>query len=440
MRQCLLGLFLVAVCTPLYGQAPAPASAPQIANSLQLGYVHGILHDAYLEIKKNYYDPTFRGLDLEARYRAFDPQIDKAHTVGEGFGVVAAFLAQFHDSHLFFEPPLRGASFESGYRMQIIGDRCLVTTVRPGSHASTKLHPGDWVRRFNGYVVNRQDFHDLEYYFHRLAPSHVEQLELVAPDGIARMETVQDLVRPNKREIDLTDETNDFWDLVREDENNAQMNRERIANLDGIVIWKMAQFGFDIETLDHVIGAALKGSALIIDLRGNPGGYEEALEMLVGKLFDHDVKIADRVTRKPDKPVLAKHLGSPFTGKLTILVDSSSASSSELLARVVQLEKRGSVLGDRTAGAVMEAKEYTDSQGVESKIFYGFSISHANLIMSDGKSLEGTGVTPDQLILPSAEDLAAGRDPVLSHAVVLAGGTLDPAAAGKLFPYEWPHF
>ena len=88
----------------------------------------------------------------------------------------------------------------------------------------------------------------------------------------------------------------------------------------------------------------------------------------------------------------------------------------------------------------MEAKEYTDSQGVESKIFYGFSISHANLIMSDGKSLEGTGVTPDQLILPSAEDLAAGRDPVLSHAVVLAGGTLDPAAAGKLFPYEWPHF
>jgi hypothetical protein len=440
MRRCLLGLFLLAASTPLCGQTPAPASTPQIASSLQLGYVHGILHHAYLEIKKNYYDATFKGIDLEARYRAFDSQIDKSRTVGEGFGVVAAFLAQFHDSHLFFEPPLRGASFEPGYRMQIIGDRCFVTTVRSGGDASTKLHPGDWVRRFNGFVVNREDLHDLEYYFHRLAPSHVEQLELVTPAGAVRVETIQALVRPNKREVDLTDETADFWDLVREDENDAHMNRERVANLDGIIIWKMAQFGFDIETLDHVISAARRGTALIVDLRGNPGGFEESLEMLVGKLFDHDVKIADRVTRRPDKPLLAKHLGDPFTGKLIVLVDSRSASSSELLAKVVQLEERGLVLGDRTAGAVMEAKEYTDSQGIDSKIFYGFSISHANLIMSDGKSLEGTGVMPDQLVLPSAEDLAAGRDPVLSHAVTLAGGTLDPAAASKLFPYEWPHF
>jgi C-terminal processing protease CtpA/Prc len=405
-----------------------------------LGYVHGILRDAYLEIKKNYYDATFKGIDLEARYRAFDSQVDKSRTVGEGFGVVAAFLGQFHDSHLFFEPPLRGASFESGYRMQMIGDRCFVTSVRYAGDASTKLHPGDWVRRFDGYVVNREDFHDLQYYFHQLAPSHVEQLELVAPAGAVRVETIQALVRPNKREIDLTEETADFWDLVREDENDAHMKRERIANLDGIIIWKMAQFGFDIETLDHVMSAARKGTALIIDLRGNPGGFEESLQMLVGKLFDHDVKIADRVTRKPDKPVLAKHLGDPFTGKLIVLVDGGSASSSELLAKVVQLEKRGLVLGDRTAGAVMEAKQYTDSQAVDSKIFYGFSVSHANLIMSDGKSLEGTGVMPDQLVLPSAEDLAAGRDPVLSHAVTSAGGTLDPAAAGKLFPYEWPHF
>jgi hypothetical protein len=44
---------------------------------------------------------------------------------------------------------------------------------------------------------------------------------------------------------------------------------------------------------------------------------------------------------------------------------------------------------------------------------------------------------PDELLLPTGADLAANRDPVLSHAAALAGLKLDPDAAGKLFPIEW---
>jgi len=116
-----------------------------------------------------------------------------------------------------------------------------------------------------------------------------------------------------------------------------------------------------------------------------------------------------------------------------VLIDSESASSSEVIARIVQLEGRGTVLGDRSAGAVRVAVIQPFSYGFDTQTPYAFSVTTADLLMRDGSSLEGRGVTPDELVLPTADDLAQGRDPVLSRAVAIAGGTLDPAAAGKLF-------
>lgn len=73
-------------------------------------------------------------------------------------------------------------------------------------------------------------------------------------------------------------------------------------------------------------------------------------------------------------------------------------------------------------------------------MYYGFSITIADVIMSDGKTLEKVGVTPDELVLPTPADLAAGRDPVLVHAAQLAGLKLDPIEAGKMFPFKWAPF
>jgi len=57
--------------------------------------------------------------------------------------------------------------------------------------------------------------------------------------------------------------------------------------------------------------------------------------------------------------------------------------------------------------------------------------------MADGKSLERVGVTPDEFLLPTMEDLASERDPVMARAAALVGVEIGPKEAGSLFPIEW---
>ncbi len=135
---------------------------------------------------------------------------------------------------------------------------------------------------------------------------------------------------------------------------------------------------------------------------------------------------------------MAKPSRNPFTGKLVVLVDARSASAAELFSRLVQLQKRGAVIGDRTSGAVMEARRYGEQMGLDTVIFYGASITEWDLVMADGKSLEGIGVTPDETVLPNAQDIASGRDPALARAAEILGVKISPEDAGDVFPYQWP--
>ena len=86
----------------------------------------------------------------------------------------------------------------------------------------------------------------------------------------------------------------------------------------------------------------------------------------------------------------------------------------------------------------MESQFHILDSGIGSMLIGGASVTMADLLMSDGKSLEKVGVTPDEVMLPAGADLAAGKDPVLAYAAKAAGVTMTPEAAGKLFPYEWP--
>jgi C-terminal processing protease CtpA/Prc len=288
----------------------------------------------------------------------------------------------------------------------------------------------------------RENLWKLRYLYYTLRPRPGMHVSVSAPDGQQKALDIMANVRQGKQRVDLTgsDGGSDIWDLIREGENEDRLRRHRYYDwTEGdLFIWKMPAFDLDEHGVDDMMDKAKKRKALILDLRGNPGGAERTLLRMIGYFTDHDLKIGDMKRRKEAKPMLAKTRGdSIFKGKLVVLVDSHSGSSAEIFARTMQLEKRGTVIGDRTAGAVMRAIHEEHQLGADTVVFYGASITDADLIMTDGKSLERNGVIPDELLLPKAADLAAKRDPVLARAAELVDFKLSPEKAGGMFQIEW---
>jgi C-terminal processing protease CtpA/Prc len=408
---------------------------PQIS-SFDRDRARAMLDSIANDIRKHYYDPKFHNLDWEAKVRETRQRIDKAQGLNMAFSSIAGALDSLNDSHTFFLPPSRPYKHDFGLQLQMIGDRCLVSRVRPESDADVKgLKPGDEVLAFNGFKPTRQSLWKLEYVYNTLRPQPGVRLIVQSPGEKEKDVDVLASMRPLKNVMGF----GDIFELVREGEDEEHRMRPQTAEFgDEAMILKFPRFFIPDPELDSIMGKAKKHKALIVDLRQNPGGSVETLKYLLSKFFDHEFKIGDRVTRDSSKPMAVKpHSHDYFAGKLVVLIDSNSASAAELFARVIQLEKRGIVIGDHSSGSVMEALHYHYKEGVDTVALYGASITDANIIMTDGNSLEHTGVTPDELLIPSAADIAAGRDPVLAHAAELCGAKLSGEEAGKLFPYEW---
>ena len=399
--------------------------------------VRGMLREAFEIVTKNYYDAAFHGVDLAARFKEYDEKLKTAPTMNVGLTLVAGFLDGLKDTHTYFQPPPRSYAIDYGYRLTVIGDDLYVARVRPETDAATKVRAGDRVLALNGSGVGRESFTRMQYLLNVLQPQPSTRLTLRDPAGAERTVSIETKVTPGRTVRAFNSEG--LQDMELQQQAADHLSRPRHVEQGGVMIWKLPVFTLSNGDIDQLCAVARTQTALILDLRGNPGGFIDALRRTLGNIFPSDVPVGTRVTRKGRVSLTAKTRGrEAFSGKLIVLIDGASGSSAELFARVVQLEGRGVVIGDRSAGAVMEALAYGSAQGdLDLAIVYGFMVTDADIIMKDGRSLEGAGVVPDEVVLPTGQDLATGRDPVLARAAKLAGLELDAVAAGKLFPFEW---
>ena len=403
------------------------------------GRAKDMLKNVVNQIEKNYHDPNFKGIDLKAKRKEAEKEIDKATSLGQAFGIIAQLLLNFDDSHLTFYPPSRPAKIEYGWRMKMIGDKCFVVAVKPKSDAHKKgLKAGDQIIAVNGFRPTRKEMWKMEYFYYILNPQTRLKLAVASPGGAPRQLVINTKITKLNRIIDLTSSTG-FSEYLRDLNSDNEGSYHRFFSIGGVSIWRMPTFSFDPQRVSEFMNDQIKkNQKLILDLRGNGGGSVKTLKEIVGFVFDKDVKIADTKMRDKTEEVIAKSkTNESFTGKIIVLIDSDSGSASEAFARLMQIENRGIVVGDQSAGAVMQSTFYNAQMGVNRLVFYGASITNADVIMTDGKSLEHVGVTPDEVVLKSGKDLAYEKDPVMSRALKIFGVSSKPETTGKMFPTVW---
>lgn len=393
-----------------------------------------MLREIKKDLKDNYYDPEFHGINLEEHFKTAERKIKETKSTAQIFGILGQVLIDFNDSHTGFIPPTLVTSVDYGWRLQMFGDKAYIVAVKPASDAAAKgLKVGDEVHSVDGFQLTRTNLWEFEYSYFVLTPALRTTVAVRDAQGSVRQIEIASKIieeappRAYSPVIILTPRPTPPKTTPLYYEADKQT-----------IITKLPNFEVSDKEVDEMIKRCSKYQNLILDLRGNPGGLVKAVQRMVGHFFDGDLKIADAKGRKESRAVIAKTRGDKvFKGRLIVLVDSDSSSAAEVFARVVQLEKRGVVIGDRTSGKVMTSVILGHPIGFRNLYptgFFGVSVTIEDVFMSDGKSLEKLGVTPDEVIIPTGQQIASRQDPVLARAASLFDITLDPKKAGTLFP------
>jgi carboxyl-terminal processing protease len=419
--------------------ASAPAGAPvvQPLDKLMRARMQVLLKGTATEIRDNYYDPSLRGLDFRALEAQARTRIEQATGYDQALAAIADLALQLDDSHTHFYPPFQTVDVHYGWTWMAVGETAFVDLVFPGSDAERQgVHRGDRVLSINGFPATRASWFALSYIFNALRPQPGLHVELTTPSGTRRE---LDLAARFKKVPQVLDATGDngrdnaFFD--RDYDKYLLRSRPRVVAIGtDTLLARIPTFSIRAERLLAELHALGKQETFILDLRGNHGGSVITLRKFYGLLVPDDVLLATQKERTGDEQERAEGKGRrAFKGRVFVLVDSQSASASEVFARALQLQERGTVIGDRTAGALMLSRGYlVEAFGGENAVAASVSVTVGDVVMADGGRLEKKGVLPDFEVLPTAADMAEGRDPALALALKFAGHPTDPAAAWKL--------
>ena len=155
---------------------------------------------------------------------------------------------------------------------------------------------------------------------------------------------------------------------------------------------------------------------MVIDLRGNPGGYLDSAIEITGWFLDTGKTIAIQDFNDNRKPILFKSRGPKIINdnvKIMILVDNGSASASEIMAGAMSEYGIAKLVGTQTfgKGSVQELVDITEDTSLK--------VTIAKWLTPKGLSISVSGLTPDYEVKITQESVEEGRDLQLEKAIEL---------------------
>lgn len=401
---------------------------------------------AWSRIRHTYYDSTFRGLDWDGIGARLRPEAGSAATLGALRDVIGRMLAELGESHFALIPQESADALDAG----AAADR------RPEADIGVELH---WVEgslavlRVDsggaadagvraGWVVESIDGRDVSAWRERLAAADsgaartalltstlaaAERLmrgptgsaiPLRLRDGADRPVELTIRRRPIRGELVRFGNLPPLFAWVESRE--APLPGDACAGVIRLNVWMVPVS----RQIDRAVDDHAHCDGIVFDLRGNPGGVGGMVMGVAGSFFAERVPLGIQQSRAGEIRYVAMPRAlsadgtlrdGPYTGRLAVLVDERSMSTSEIFAAGMQATGRARLFGAPTPGFALPA--------LMLRLPTGDVLYHAiaNLTDPGGRRIEGAGVQPDVRVQPTRAQLLAGRDPALEAALAWIG-------------------
>ncbi len=435
---------LLAACTT--APTPTPTGTPIDHATAQASF-----DQVWTIVETTDADPTHGGVDWKAVKAEFQPRVDACTTLEQlrqieremlerlgrsHFGVIeqesASRIAPSDDGAT--SKPSRAAASNGtmGLDLRVIEDRVVVTNVHADTPAAAAHVQRGWiVQRVDGAdPMQHQGEHAASGPMARYARDAAAQALDLGSAGSTETWTFLDAsgtthtMSLQRAETSGTPTQIGLLPTFRVRCEDRMLSANELQQLGLDPKFRIAVIGFNIwmpviaTQFDEAVDRHRDCDGIILDLRGNPGGVGAMAMGIAGHFHDDTDSLGTMRTREaslefkvnPRRSTADGRSVQPFTGRLAILVDPMSASTSEIFAAGLQSLDRAHVVGRASAGAALPA-QMRELPGGDGLLF-----AFADFTRPDGSHIEGVGVIPD---LPSGDTLLVwqlGNDPDIAAA------------------------
>ena len=402
-------LALILLSSPVFAQLTAEQKQANLAS----------FETVWTTIRDKHWETKPGGLDWQAIHAEYRPQVEAAATTDAARAIMREMIGRLKQTHFAIFPAAVYQVLDAdgsgdgwpGFEARVLDGHVIVTDVyQPGSNIKT------------GWEV--------------LQSNGVNLAQLVAK--LQTDPAVHELQLERAVAARLSGQVGGFRSMVFADQNNTRVPLDvkllpprgefsGFGNLPPQPVWfeskKLGNTGYirfniflDLVHVMQEFGDAVQQCAhcdgIVIDVRGNPGGIGAMAMGMAGWLVrQNGERLGVMYMRGATLNFFINPRAQAFEGPVAVLVDGSSASTSEIFAGGLKDLGRARIFGTRTAAAALPSVITRLPNGD------GFQYAVANYISEGGKALEGNGVIPDVEVKLTRKALLAGHDTVVDAAL-----------------------